>query len=538
MTIIDQWFAAASVQEDYKTMHVWDGDGNPNRVFEINFEGGYINRADVKAFMVNNTTQARTDLTVSFTGTNTLTLSQAVPATHQVTIYRDTPKSMPLASFVDGAIINAINLDRNAKQAVFAVAEMVDRFDSVTATAQDAIATAYTALSTANTAISDSATAVQTANAATSAAAGAVQVADDAKQAAAAATQTANGAKATAEGIDAKAQEALDNSETAITTANSAKTTAEGISATADDALEKAGDAQAKAAAAVQTANGVDAKAQQAIDKATEASQTANEAKQQVESGIANFDKLWAAVTTVDANGNVAWKGNASYGGTLTFKGGTAQGQLRFTEVAGGATNNRISNDVYFSTAQAEGRIRSYRNSADGGINFTASVDSAKSAEMYFTADGKLVTKSFQALGGNGMNNVFGANVEVNWGGKGARYQENGDIAETAGTTIIFRGVGGATNLSGSLGWLRDRSNDAWNKAHDGQVNRVYECRRGGVQETGMLNVNIKDYEVPNGYITGYHNYVNDGNIRVTNWIFRTPMWANSTRGWVEFTNV
>lgn len=314
--IIDQWFAAASVGDDYKTMHVWDGDGNASRVFEINFQGGYINQADVKAFMVNKTTQARTDLTVRFTGSNTVTLSQAVPVTHQVTIYRDTNKTAPLAAFADGAIITALNLDRNAKQAVFAVAEMVDRFDSVTATAQDAIATAYSALDKANTAISTANAATATANGAKTAAAGAVADAKAAVQTANTATSTANAAKATAEGIDAKVNQAVATSNAANTTAGQAKDTAEGIDAKATQAQSDAAKAKTDAATALSTANGIDSKATTALNNSATALTKAQQALDAVNASAGNFDKIWATVKGVSGN-NISFKGDVNADGSI-----------------------------------------------------------------------------------------------------------------------------------------------------------------------------------------------------------------------------
>lgn len=264
--IEDQWFSEISRAGDYRTMHIWDGDGDPNRVYEINFEGGYINRADVKAFMVETLTQYRTDLTVNFTNGNTVTLSQAVPAgTHKVTIYRDTPKGKPLASFVDGAIINASNLDRNAKQAVFSVAEMVDRFDSVVADSEDALRTAYNALGLAQNAINVSDQAKAQAAQAELKADVAVATAQGADVKADAAVVTANDAKATAEGIDDTAQQALDNSVAAVNTADAAEATANAIDGKAQQALDNSTAAVNTANQAKQTADGVDAKATQAL---------------------------------------------------------------------------------------------------------------------------------------------------------------------------------------------------------------------------------------------------------------------------------
>ena len=69
-----------------------------------------------------------------------------------------------------------------------------------------------------------------------------------------------------------------------------------------------------------------------------------------------------------------------------------------------------------------------------------------------------------------------GGNLVVSWGGRGHRYQENGDIVEVAGSSSIFRQMENSTNLSSALGfcsrWTRtgarrdfgilSRNNDKW----------------------------------------------------------------------------
>ncbi|AZF88104.1 tail fiber protein [Pectobacterium phage Arno160] len=249
--ITQQWFDATSVGADYKTMHIWEGDGDELRAFELNFTGGYINQSDVKSFMVKTTTQERTDLEVSFVGSNTVTLSEAVPVGYRVTIYRDTNKLEPLAKFSDGAIITANNLDRNSKQAIFAVAEMVDRFDSVTDTANEAIATAYASLAKSEQAVEYSTEALDIANstfaAADRAEAAAAASAESAQQSATASEE----AVTTANGIAGTANQALSNSETALGTANN-------IAGTANTALTNSEDALNTAQAAQATASGIE----------------------------------------------------------------------------------------------------------------------------------------------------------------------------------------------------------------------------------------------------------------------------------------
>lgn len=314
---IDTWFSAIGTAGNYRTMHYFDGDGNINRVFEINFEGGYINQADVKAFMTNDVSRETQVLSPVFQGPNSIRFAVAVPVGWTVLIYRDTPKAKPLSQFVDGAIINANNLDRNAKQAVFAVSEMVDRFDSTVEQVNSALVLVVEAneksdqaLAAANAASSKAGQAIQTANAADGKADQAIQTANSATQTANGAVTTADGAVVTAneakqiaEGIDAKADQA-------ISTADAAKATAEGIDAKAEQAIQTANEAKAAATQAVNTANGIDAKASKALQDSAEALQKANEAI--IAGGIGA--ELVARVDSMPAgNNNVNWKGDHKF---------------------------------------------------------------------------------------------------------------------------------------------------------------------------------------------------------------------------------
>lgn len=154
---------------NFNTMHTFEGDGNPDRSFAINFSGGYISEEHVKAYMMPYGTSDYEYLDITFVNESTVRLSAAVPVGWVVTIYRDTPKDLPLASFTDGALITAASLDRNAEQAIFGVAEMVDRF---TAT-QDNV---DLSLTIANEAKDQSQTAMDVANEAASAAGSALRV--------------------------------------------------------------------------------------------------------------------------------------------------------------------------------------------------------------------------------------------------------------------------------------------------------------------------------------------------------------------------
>lgn len=121
------------------------GDGSRTS-WDINFADGYISKDHVKAY-VNPAEGVFTTQTLVWIGPNTVSITPAVENGVPLTIYRDTPKDAPVVDFTDGAIVNEINLDALAKQAVFAAAETVDRF---TVTAGDALiaATAASALAT------------------------------------------------------------------------------------------------------------------------------------------------------------------------------------------------------------------------------------------------------------------------------------------------------------------------------------------------------------------------------------------------------
>ncbi|APU00382.1 hypothetical protein fHeYen301_49 [Yersinia phage fHe-Yen3-01] len=282
---IGQWFNAIGVQQNYKTMQYFAGDGDASRTFEFNFDGGYISKSDVKAFAVKDDSRERIDYTLTFIGPNSVNLNAVVPVGWTVLIYRDTPKSRPLAKFIDGAVINAFNLDRNAQQAVFAVAEMVDRFDSVTADVETALTEVYKAITFSEQAVAEAQEATRVANESKAAALAAESSAAQAALDAAEANVTADSAKLIAEGIEGKADLAISTAntakstaDTAKATADAAKVTAEGIEGKADAAIATANSAKTESAAAKTTsneakttANAIDGKAQEALDKATQA---------------------------------------------------------------------------------------------------------------------------------------------------------------------------------------------------------------------------------------------------------------------------
>lgn len=255
------------------SVHRFTGNGVKTD-WEFNFTGGYIARANVKA-SIRNATNLEVATSFDWIGDNTIRIVPAVPAGLRLTIYRDTPKTLPLVDFVDGAIINEKNLDTNARQAIFVAAEMVDAFGDVTTDSQLAIVTANQALTVANASTATSAaalaaaqSAVNTANASTAVAAAASLKSDNAVATAGAANTKADGAIATANAADTKATSANTKADQALGIANTAAgqsgtaiTTAQGANTKADNAVARALDAQGAAANAITVATGANNKA-------------------------------------------------------------------------------------------------------------------------------------------------------------------------------------------------------------------------------------------------------------------------------------
>ncbi|AWH15403.1 putative tail fiber protein [Aeromonas phage 25AhydR2PP] len=147
MNVYSQWFDVLRVGNHYNTMQYFAGTGGDT--FEINFSGGYLDKSHVKALA----DDEGPELTLTFITKSRIKLSRPIMPGSNVLIFRDTPKVVPLAMFSDGAIINSINLDRNAKQAVFVAAEMLDRFDTFGSSLETSVSQVSEALSVANEAL-------------------------------------------------------------------------------------------------------------------------------------------------------------------------------------------------------------------------------------------------------------------------------------------------------------------------------------------------------------------------------------------------
>lgn len=106
------------------------GDGVKTN-WDFNFAGaantqGYISRDHIFVYRTNRTTGTIVTISPEWIGPNTLRIAPAVPVTDDITIKRITPKVAPLVDYTSGSLLNEKNLDSSNRQAIYAVAELVD----------------------------------------------------------------------------------------------------------------------------------------------------------------------------------------------------------------------------------------------------------------------------------------------------------------------------------------------------------------------------------------------------------------------------
>ena len=83
-------------------------------------------------------------------------------------------------------------------------------------------------------------------------------------------------------------------------------------------------------------------------------------------------------------------------------------------------------------------------------------------------------------LAANGSG-YFEGSIILSHNGRKHYFQANGDIIEALGKESIFRDFWNANSLQNALQHITNRANDAWNKSHDAQVNRVQDVRLSGI---------------------------------------------------------
>lgn len=386
-----EWFNFPGTKDNYRTMVYYPGTGGST--FEFNFEGGYINQQDIKAFMVKDDTRDIEYLTLTFKGPNTVQTNKPVPTGWTICIFRDTPKAEPLAKYQDGAVITAENLDRNAQQAMFAVSEMVDRFDSTVSQVDIALKAVYEATQTADAALAEAkkATGIAqgafvTADAAKATANAAAGTANAASQRAEQAAQTAIDAKNTANSLDGQIKSANATAQAANQTAADAKRIAEGVDGKATQAQSDAAAAVKTATEAKQIANSIDAKATQAQKDAAEALRKANE----VEQAVGTVQELSNRVKDFKSNYGVEWKGSHTFNTRVALKRSTSEYgyvdvQPTYTSLNHGANSDvgefRVGRNVF----QYNGSRVAHEGIQDFKYNGTLIVQGSSQPGIYLT---------------------------------------------------------------------------------------------------------------------------------------------------------
>lgn len=295
------------------------GDGVTEQ-FEFAFSGGYMAKADVKAYIEDQTTFARTEVTVTeamFVNATTLDLGVSAPVGSSMVIYRDTPKTGPLVDFVGGSRITESNLDKVATQAVFIGAETAD------ATNADAVAQI----------------ALSAGAAATSAAAALVS-----QNAAAASATTASGAAtsatASATAADVSADAALVSETNADTSEANAAASASAASTSATNSSNSASASAASAAAALTSETNADTSEANAATSATNAANSATAAAASYDSFDDRYLGPKAVAPTLDNDGNALLTGALYFdtvigGGNMRVWDGAAWDNLPATSAAG-----------------------------------------------------------------------------------------------------------------------------------------------------------------------------------------------------------
>ena len=113
--------------EQLLTRTVYATDGVTTN-WDFSFSGGYLDKSHVKA-VTEAATGERTEIIVTeamIVGPFQVRIAPALAAGLTLTVYRDTPKDLPLVDFTDESGFSEIALDTNAKQAVFIAAETTD----------------------------------------------------------------------------------------------------------------------------------------------------------------------------------------------------------------------------------------------------------------------------------------------------------------------------------------------------------------------------------------------------------------------------
>lgn len=448
-TILTPWLA--NVPSGRYAFNQWATDGMHVN-FQINFAGvapGYISRNDVKYYTtdLNGTVVVpvtvvpsgawQSDSVIKITNPDTTPIATG----YYLFIFRDTPKDQPEVNFNDGSVIDETNLDTGFQQAVYAAAEMVDKFGVTQDEAGNALSIALAAKSEADSALTSSAAAVSVANTANSAAAGAVSTANSANTAAQTALSTANG-------IDAKATTALANSVQAESDAATALATANGLAASITTANNNASAAVTTANAANATANGLSASITTANTNASAAVTTANNAAALAAQTGATL--LASATTTAVATINFDAVFTATYNSYLivleNIKSVVATDMAFVFRRAGANVSGTPTGYCWIYTPKTIGAVSATANNNSTYLPAIASANQAIAAQRGSTGELHVVapqnTTTYKTVLGRFFCSAAGnSSVEVQGHYLGDALANDGFALTMSGTTFVAGGI-------------------------------------------------------------------------------------------------
>ena len=335
------------------------------RVFAVNFEAGWLNKADVTARVGTESDGGGNPVyrNITFLTDTTLQIDGAVPANGQiVTFTRTVGKGGSGVVFGNGDVLEERNLDVSFRYLLHLVHEILDgritqfnsdldlggfkirnsydfgapgneaphNLDLVNAAwvyrhtyemnqqINSAIATAGQAVTTANSSVATANAATAAAQAANQAAGQASTQAQQAQTVAGQAVSTAQAANTAAGNAVQTANQASTAAQTANQTANAAVTTANGAASTASNAASVAGTASTKADSAIAQAGSATTTANQAVGTANNAvaiaTGIAGTAQHAVDVAGAAVQVAQSAETTANTALNVAGNANTVAG--------------------------------------------------------------------------------------------------------------------------------------------------------------------------------------------------------------------------------
>ena len=191
---------------------------------------------------------------------------------------------------------------------------------------------------------------------------------------------------------------------------------------------------------------------------------------------LTNMNDFATTIRAVNtATYSVSWKGDGVFDGSVTAGKGltVSTGDVTINQGTGnwvflnGYTAvgvNYISNGIR-TTNRNNQRVDDYTWEATGQyfakVVHVYQADSPTIPEFFyeFRNNGTVQLGRIMAIGADESN--FQHNIIVQWGGRGARYQENGDIVSIQGEASIFQEFGGS--LNDTIQWLKNVNiQDVW----------------------------------------------------------------------------